>query len=304
MPYLEFKNSTSAAYWGQLGDFFGGMLNPILSFAALMSVVYGLNLQRKDIQEARKEASRANVIQNSQTGIYRRQSVEASLLTLITLHLKVVEDMSFAYGRGTLKGRAAIMAIVEDFCSYRDNYKRDRRVYESVPHDPNYIELTKKLETLPFVYTASLGDTNSRYMRSLFQVMKFIDSRVDAYDHVGDEVLGRDVKSIRRFRVSYIEKRQFSNILRSQLSQNELILIFLNSLSFKGEGLRYYVEKYSLLKGLDTSFFSDHPGLIEKIDNSAFADYEDLDIRAIFDLERKHEKDLMRRAFQRTSSSR
>ncbi|WP_409289817.1 hypothetical protein [Pseudomonas sp. KCJK8927] len=44
IPVVSIVNEGSAQYWGQLGDFFGGVLNPILSFLALVAVATSLSV--------------------------------------------------------------------------------------------------------------------------------------------------------------------------------------------------------------------------------------------------------------------
>ncbi len=59
LAYLN-KFSISAfsgdpAAWGQMGDFFGGMLNPILAFASFIALLYTIKLQSAEMKDSRKE---------------------------------------------------------------------------------------------------------------------------------------------------------------------------------------------------------------------------------------------------------
>jgi len=47
--------SSEPEAWGQAGDFFGGMLNPILAFASFIALLYTLKIQSEQIAEARFE---------------------------------------------------------------------------------------------------------------------------------------------------------------------------------------------------------------------------------------------------------
>jgi len=47
--------SGSADHWGQLGDFFGGLLNPVLAFASFMALLYTINIQSKQLDISTKE---------------------------------------------------------------------------------------------------------------------------------------------------------------------------------------------------------------------------------------------------------
>lgn len=57
-PGISIHSHTSAQYWGQLGDFFGGMLNPILSFATFVMVLFAFYGQVEDSQDAEEESKR------------------------------------------------------------------------------------------------------------------------------------------------------------------------------------------------------------------------------------------------------
>src|SRR5690606_20810677 len=54
------------ASWGAYGDYFGGILNPIVAFAALVALLYGLSIQRKELQAAREQLKESAI---AQTGL-------------------------------------------------------------------------------------------------------------------------------------------------------------------------------------------------------------------------------------------
>ncbi|OCZ65381.1 hypothetical protein A9G00_38285 [Achromobacter xylosoxidans] len=52
---LGYSISSETDKWGQFGDYFGGMLNPLLSFIALLCLIQSLNLQNQANQDLRTE---------------------------------------------------------------------------------------------------------------------------------------------------------------------------------------------------------------------------------------------------------
>lgn len=52
---LNFKASNDPAVWGQLGDYVGGILNPILSFISIALLIRSLALQREANDNLKKE---------------------------------------------------------------------------------------------------------------------------------------------------------------------------------------------------------------------------------------------------------
>lgn len=296
IPFLEFKYSQTASHWGQLGDFVGGLLNPLLSFVALMAVVYSIHLQRKDLIDVRRESNEANKIQNIQTAIYRRQGVEASLLGLIAMHSKIVSETRIKVEGNVLQGRDAFAYLGEYF---KSEFRKRLPINRPNPNVVSEMISGARYEMFPLQFYSEHSVALSRYMRSVYQVVKFIDSRIDAFDDSESVDDVSQAKSFRRFKVSYAERRAFSSIFRSQFDQDELRLIFLNCLTPDGRGLKYYVEKYSLLKGMHLNIFSDHQDLIESFEVAAFLDYEDLDLLNIYKMERGHLREQYRKAFQR-----
>ena len=47
--------SNTMAEWGQMGDFFGGMLNPILAFASFIALLYTIRIQSEELRLTTKE---------------------------------------------------------------------------------------------------------------------------------------------------------------------------------------------------------------------------------------------------------
>lgn len=52
---LNFQTSDDPAVWGQLGDYVGGILNPILSFISIVLLINSLTLQREANDNLKKE---------------------------------------------------------------------------------------------------------------------------------------------------------------------------------------------------------------------------------------------------------
>lgn len=59
--------SGDPAVWGQLGDYVGGILNPILSFISIIYLIYSLNLQREANESILDENRRQELNENKRT---------------------------------------------------------------------------------------------------------------------------------------------------------------------------------------------------------------------------------------------
>jgi hypothetical protein len=50
--------SADPQHWGQFGDYIGGLLNPIVAFAALLLLVESIRIQRKELAETKEAITR------------------------------------------------------------------------------------------------------------------------------------------------------------------------------------------------------------------------------------------------------
>ncbi|HHS7810315.1 putative phage abortive infection protein [Pseudomonas putida] len=242
IPEIAVANSSTASYWGQLGDFAGGFLNPLLSFLALMAVLKTMSLQRAEMKAAQQEAKTATQEQRQQTAVYSRQMFESTLFGMLDVHAKILGDIKYSGILGqAISGRDAIDAMIKSF--------KDADCYFACTDLATKDDMQSEIEKFISYWKGSIG----HYFRNLYWIMKMIDTSVDmlAEDKAEDVISS----SKRRFYTDYIRKRNYANIVRAQLSESEMALLQINCLSRVGADLKYYVEKYSLLKPLGESYF-------------------------------------------------
>lgn len=98
-----FKNlsvTNDSATWGTFGDYLGGTLNPIISFLALIGLLYTIHQQAQEMQATREELKQAaeqqrqQVEQQSrQSEIFNLQQFESTFFSLLDQHNKVIENL-------------------------------------------------------------------------------------------------------------------------------------------------------------------------------------------------------------------
>ena len=98
-----FKNlsiTNDSATWGTFGDYLGGTLNPIISFLALIGLLYTIHQQAQEMQATREELKQAaeqqrqQVEQQScQSEIFNLQQFESTFFSLLEQHNKAVEKI-------------------------------------------------------------------------------------------------------------------------------------------------------------------------------------------------------------------
>ncbi|MBS6045734.1 MAG: hypothetical protein KH936_09175 [Neisseria sp.] len=89
-----FKNlsvTNDSATWGTFGDYLGGTLNPIISFLALIGLLYTIHQQAQEMKATRDELERTAEQQSRQSEIFNLQQFESTFFSLLEQHNKVVE---------------------------------------------------------------------------------------------------------------------------------------------------------------------------------------------------------------------
>ncbi|CAI8819435.1 putative phage abortive infection protein [Pseudomonas chlororaphis] len=269
IPYVELQHIETAAYWGQIGDFVGGMLNPLLSFAALMAVLYSLRSQSKELALARLESKENQRIQAQQSAIFERQNFESVFFRLLDIHSKLANELVMTYSDYSYNRLQERQAVGGEAFKYivTNHFPYGRNVLSADDYKKKLLSASKDLELR---YQKQLA----HYFRNLYQILKQIDS------------LGMDplrltrpssMANARAWAANYNTQRNYANMLRAQMSSMELHVILLNCLTEKGEGMKYYVERFSLLKHVDRIYLDKHfSACSELIDDIAFADSEEI----------------------------
>jgi hypothetical protein len=83
------------AAWGQLGDFVGGSLNPLISALTLVGLVFTILLQHESMIRTQEDSNKniASLREQSELSLYsaRLQSLAAALEVITEMHLQAFE---------------------------------------------------------------------------------------------------------------------------------------------------------------------------------------------------------------------
>ena len=83
MAKFGFVTSSSQELWGQFGDYFGGVLNPIFAMLAFLAVLTTLSLQIAEFREASKMLSLQAASSSKQVELLQREKTEESILRVL-----------------------------------------------------------------------------------------------------------------------------------------------------------------------------------------------------------------------------
>ena len=288
------QTSPSQEVWGQFGDFFGGILNPLLSSLTLAAVLVTMRLQSKELKVAQEENKRANEHLEKQANYIRTQNFESVFFRLLDVHMSSRSDVCF----GLKTGKEAFDLLVKR----SDSFFRLLPLASSTEAPSEY-----SVDDFSKSFREVVGDSLNVYCRGMYQVIKYVDTyeglAASGKFVVESKMEGLTIKEKMQFRREqdkayrplYFAKRQYINMLRAQLTPAELKMLYLSCLTEEGQGLKYLAEKYSLFKGLGSLVYESSESSNNYYSYLAFSDYEDIQIRHVRLLDARNERMSMKK---------
>lgn len=107
----------NADKWGAFGDYFGGLMNPVVAFAAFYWLTRSVKLQKEELAETRHELKEAA---SAQKALVANGSVQVQLAALTALANAASNEMSVASAdiasfRASRAGLSGTQSILYDF---------------------------------------------------------------------------------------------------------------------------------------------------------------------------------------------
>lgn len=129
--------STQIGDWGAFGDYFGGIMNPLVACAALFLLAKSLKIQHQELSETRKALSEASQSQAEQAKIAAQQA-DISMYSMIFQKVTTALEGEMAY-------RNALISIGWNKGYYTSAPGKDGKLKRS---DNLIREAAKKIEEL------------------------------------------------------------------------------------------------------------------------------------------------------------
>lgn len=262
--YLLLSGGTlgSFAQWGQFGDYFGGVLNPILSFIAIIVLLITIRLQSKELKNSTKqlkhsadelELSRIELEKSSkalqdQSKSLRIQNFEHSFFQMIRVHHDIVNDLD-------LRNKDTQVIINQGRDCFKKFYNTDfKTIYvKDYSNLPMKMSIEKKVH---YIYEKFFDQAQSdvgHYFRNLYHIIKFVDKN--------DVIIDKK------------NKKKYTSIIRAQLSTYELLLLFYNSLHSVGrKKFKELIERYELLENMDVKLLQNPDEHVPLYNKEAYGD--------------------------------
>jgi Putative phage abortive infection protein len=229
--FSKYGWSTNPDAWGQFGDFLGGVLNPLVSLAALFALVISVRMQRTELKDTRAELIEARKVASEQAKTADQQRREQRFFDLLNLYQRTVDSLSWYDTKTSIIGKQAMSNWIYDFSRITNLHPIhifiQRGFFENNRIGHPYHEINN-LEMLTRSWNSSeISNYIDPYFRVIHQIL------AEAHD-----LLGADAQ-------------RYIKLLRAQFNSNEVTLLALNMwLNSDSETVLPYATEYGLLKYL------------------------------------------------------
>jgi hypothetical protein len=201
----------------KFGEMFGAS-NALFSGLAFAILIATLHSQREELESQQDELALQRQELHETRKVFERQRFESTFFHLVAVFQSVVSELEL--GKGDARSRVG-RACFEDLLS------RLRDAYLGI--DGAGSDDARRMQEAYQRFYVEHDYLLGPYFRVLHNVLRYIhESQLD-------------------------DKKIFANIVRAQLSSFEVALLFYNSLTPHGKGIRTYIDCYKLLKHLPDS---------------------------------------------------
>tara|TARA_R110002050_G_scaffold100607_2_gene208373 strand:- start:21901 stop:22779 length:879 start_codon:yes stop_codon:yes gene_type:complete len=233
---------------GTLGDMFG-TINALFSGLAFAGIIFTILLQRRELKYQREELQATRREFTIQNKTLKSQKFENTFFGLMDLHNRIVNDIDYKVGDDIgrpieiIKGRDVFCIASSELRSNLNN-------------NLNNISLERSYLKMYGLHNTDFG----HYFRNLYRIFKIIHqtefvsmSEIVDFNYDDEEL---DIDEL-YYELNFKEKYKYSSIMRAQLSDYELFILFYNCLTKLSKKFKPLVEEYSLLKTLPKHFIKD-----------------------------------------------
>ncbi|MEI6745647.1 MAG: putative phage abortive infection protein [Methylococcaceae bacterium] len=250
--FYKYPISEDLEQWGQFGDYVGGVLNPLLSFSALIVLVRTYSMQREELKNVKETQ--------------KKQQFENTFFELLRIHNENLE--------GLLN-----LNHSDDYDNFLSELSSELYIRRDKYLQLSGKEYLKKSLTNLTEQKSHVKNPLEHYFRILYQLLKFI--AVNASDGAIKQCESNKLEENKKPTDS---EKTYSNVVRALLPDTLIKLIAIYACREKVDGsyyiFRLLIERYS--------FFENH--VFEEKDNCVISGcWEFYDALAFGELKMEHE---------------
>lgn len=244
----EFSLTLDETKIGQFGDFIGGVVGTILAFVGVILYYIALTEQRKDIAINRKTLETQVKALNQQIEEFKAQTKEMQdTRTVYEEQTKLYRKQTEYYEQQVkeLKSHTRISSLQQ----FNSEFYSLLNVFISIKKDCEE-PINKILDTLKDklkTYDNTICNKHSFLIEEFTKQYYNNTSSLSIYF----KTFYRLLKMIKDSNIEPEHKQRYAKTLRSQLSENELLLLYYDYCSVLGEKVRLLAIKYNLFKHLN-----------------------------------------------------
>lgn len=242
--------------FGTFGDSFGA-LNTLFSGFAFAGIIISIVLQSKELKATREEVKGQKEEFEKQTAVFNKQTFENTFFQMLQQHNELIKsitaknsDNKTVYGREALQHCYSLMKEIIDelnkggikhlndihlMRSRGTNIKLEKKPIHKI-FEQSYSDESMDSYKNPIDIYRIFHNDHARQLRiyfmSIFQILKYVKDRENSKE--------------------IIDGKFYTNILRAQLLEGELFLLFFNCLSEELGAKKYkpLVEHYAFFEHL------------------------------------------------------
>ncbi|MCT7650951.1 putative phage abortive infection protein [Aliarcobacter butzleri] len=248
---------------GQMGDFFGGTLNPILAFFSFCLLLITIKIQNKELKNSTDELAKSSQALTEQSKSLIKQNFETTFFNMINLHNEIVNNSSLSMFKNYFELKQEAVPV------FRHSHiiPEERKIYfykidnskVNIVEDKEYNgrkSFYKLFEILNQFIKDHINSNNNNptglynafhseysqiinhYFRNLYHILRIVDEEDD-------------------FDID--KKKYYTSILRAQISNYELALIFMNAIYKEGDSKLFpLLVKFEFMEPLNLVIAQPH----------------------------------------------
>lgn len=249
--FRETPVSGDPASWGQLGDYLGGVLNPVFGFLSVFALLVALVLQTRELKLSRdalevsqREQAKSAEALALQNRAIQKQGFEQTFFSWLGTYRQILGEVI----HGDSKGRRALKDIWNPHLSSEWVYpmvsimQGGTTSVNAVLHQLGLNSLQDvNVGHYPLIATGCRSSWDTLYnaevlhldslFRVLYRLLKWVDEQPEESFSTADKWL-------------------YVGIVRSQLSWIEMVFLFYNGMTDRGGKFKRLIERYALFDNL------------------------------------------------------
>ena len=184
--YIGTEFSSESRNWSEFGDYFGGVVGPLLSFFSFLALLQTIRLQIKALKIAREDISASKEIAEQQKESISLQRLENTFFQFINAFFSHRDSVTFATGEG-LKAFTLANTIYNNYkgreVALKDQYSNilaRKTASTTVMHSEFEIMVTNELKVFSrdIALFYNLKDSRFKnYIESLNYILNFVDNQ-------------------------------------------------------------------------------------------------------------------------------